>query len=53
MKKGVSPVTLQGLLKMMYKFEETGYFDMQSGRGRKRINSTVVEEEELESNAFF
>ena len=29
---------------MIQKFEETGSFDVQSGRGGKRIDSTVVEE---------
>ncbi|GBL98473.1 hypothetical protein AVEN_257882-1 [Araneus ventricosus] len=44
MKKGVGPMTVQGLLKMIQKFEKTGSFSVQSGRGRKRIDSTVVEE---------
>ena len=44
MKKGVSPVTVQGLLKMIKKFEKTGVFDVQSVRGKKRIDSTEVEE---------
>ncbi|GBN58893.1 hypothetical protein AVEN_84747-1 [Araneus ventricosus] len=38
------PMTVQGLLKMIQKFEKTGSFSVQSGRGRKRIDSTVVEE---------
>ncbi|GBN75379.1 hypothetical protein AVEN_8064-1 [Araneus ventricosus] len=37
-------MTVQGLLKMIQKFEKTGSFAVQSGRGRKRIDSTVVEE---------
>ncbi|GBM61042.1 hypothetical protein AVEN_264371-1 [Araneus ventricosus] len=44
MKKGVGPITVQGLLKMIQKFEKTSSFAVQSGRGRKRIDSTVVEE---------
>ncbi|GBN95310.1 hypothetical protein AVEN_75324-1 [Araneus ventricosus] len=44
MKKGVGPMTVQGLLKMIQKFEKTCSFTVQSGRGRKRIDSTVVEE---------
>ena len=37
-------MTAQGLLKLIQKFEKTGSFDVQSDRGRKRIDSTVVEE---------
>ncbi|GBM66464.1 hypothetical protein AVEN_146292-1 [Araneus ventricosus] len=44
MKKGVGPMTVQGLLKMIQKFEKTGSFAVRPGRGRKRIDSTVVEE---------
>ncbi|CAL1272472.1 unnamed protein product [Larinioides sclopetarius] len=44
MKKGVGPMTMQGLLKLIQKFEKTGSFAVQSGRGRKRIDSMVVEE---------
>ncbi|GBM47056.1 hypothetical protein AVEN_179784-1 [Araneus ventricosus] len=44
MKKGVGPMIVQGLLKMIQKFEKTGFFAVQSGRGRKKIDSTVVEE---------
>ena len=39
MKKGVVPMTVEGLLKMIQTIEKTGSFDMQSGRGRKRIDS--------------
>ena len=42
MKKG-SPMTVQGLVKMIKKFEMTGFFDMQSGRGKKRIDLTITE----------
>ena len=45
LKKGVGPTTVQVLSKMIQKLEKTGSFDVQSGRGRKRIDSTVVEEE--------
>ncbi|MBJ5486920.1 hypothetical protein JGG36_24350, partial [Salmonella enterica subsp. enterica serovar Meleagridis] len=44
MKKGVGPMTAVGLEKMIQKFEKTGSFDVQSGRGRKRLDSTVVDE---------
>ncbi|GFV78179.1 hypothetical protein TNCV_1036471 [Trichonephila clavipes] len=46
MKKGVGPMTAQSLEKNIRKFEreEAGSFHVQSGRGRKRVNSTVVEE---------
>ena len=37
-------MTVQGLLKMIQKFKKASSFDMQSGRERKRIYSTVVEE---------
>ena len=43
MKNGIGPMTVQGLLKMIQKFENTGSFHVQSGRGRKRIDLTVVE----------
>ena len=43
MKKGVGPMTVQCLLKIIQKFEKTGSFDVQSSKGRKRIDSTVVE----------
>ncbi|GFW68136.1 uncharacterized protein TNCV_1880181 [Trichonephila clavipes] len=42
-KKGVGPMTAQDLEKMIQNFEETGSFHAQSGRARKRVNSTVVE----------
>ena len=32
------------MLKIIQKFEEIGSFDVQSGRRRKRIDSTVTEE---------
>ena len=44
MKKAVSPMTVQSLLNEIQKFEKSGSFDVQSSRGRKRIDSTVVEE---------
>ena len=44
MKKGIGPINVQGLLKIIQKFEKTGSFDMQSHRRRKRINLTVIEE---------
>lgn len=44
LKKGAGPMTVRGLVKMMKKFESTGSFDVQSGRGRKRCDSAVVEE---------
>ena len=44
MKKSYGPMTVQGLLKVIQKFKKTGSFNEQSGRGRKRIDSTVVEE---------
>ena len=44
MKNDVDPMTVQGLLKMIQKYEKTDSFDVQSDRLRKRINSTVVEE---------
>ena len=37
MKKGVGPMIVQGLLEMTQKFEKTGSFDVQSGRGRKKL----------------
>ena len=37
-------MTVKVLLKMIQKFENAGSFDVQSGRERKRIDSTVVEE---------
>ena len=37
-------MTVQGLLKMIQKFRKTGSFDVQSGTGMKRIDSTVVED---------
>ena len=37
-------MTVEGLLKMIQKLQKTGPFDMLSGRGRKRIDLTVVEE---------
>ena len=42
--KGVGPMTVQSLLKIIQKFEKTGSFDLQSGRGREKIDSTVDEE---------
>ena len=44
MKKGVGPITVQGLLKMIQKFKKIGSFHVQYGRGRKKIDSMVVEE---------
>ncbi|GFW96243.1 uncharacterized protein TNCV_572141 [Trichonephila clavipes] len=44
MKKGIGPMTAQGLEKIIQKFEETGSFHELSGRERKKVNSTVVEE---------
>ena len=44
MKKHVGNMIAQGLLKILQKFEKTCSFDIQSGRGRKRIGSTVFEE---------
>ncbi|GFX93992.1 DUF4817 domain-containing protein [Trichonephila clavipes] len=44
MKNGVGSLAAQGLEKMIQKFEETGSFHVQSGRRRKRFNSTVVED---------
>ncbi|XP_049803118.1 uncharacterized protein LOC126237248 isoform X2 [Schistocerca nitens] len=41
--KGVGPMTAVGLEKMIRKFEKTGSFGVQPGRGRKRIDSTLVE----------
>ena len=38
-------MTVQGLLKIIQKFEKTGSFDVRSGRGRKIIDLMVVEEE--------
>ena len=35
---------MQGLLKMIQKFQKTASFDVQSGKGRKVIDSTVFEE---------
>ena len=43
MKKGVCTITVQVLLKMIQKFEKTGSFDVQSGRRRKRFDSSVDE----------
>ena len=43
-KKGVGPMTVQGLLKIIQKFEKTSSFDEQSFRGRKRIDLVVVED---------
>ena len=37
-------MTVQDLLKVIQKFEKTGSCDVQSGRGRKIIDSTVVKE---------
>ena len=45
MKKDVNSMTVQGLLKMFQKFGKTGSFDVQSGRGKKGIDSGVNEEE--------
>ena len=42
-KKGIGRMTVQGLFKMIQKFEKTGYFDVQSRRGEKKIDSMVVE----------
>ena len=44
MEKGVDPMTLHGLFKIIQEFEKRGPFDVQSGSGKKIINSTVVEE---------
>ena len=44
MKKGVDPMTVQYMLKMIQKLNKTGSFDVQSGRGRKRFDWTIVEE---------
>ena len=44
MKKGFDLMTVQSLLKMIQKFEKESSFVVQSGRGRKIIHSTVVEE---------
>ncbi|GFX41489.1 DUF4817 domain-containing protein [Trichonephila clavipes] len=44
MKKDVGPMTTQGLEKRIQKFEEMDPFHVQSGRGRKRVQSMVVEE---------
>ncbi|GFT22302.1 uncharacterized protein TNCV_3273011 [Trichonephila clavipes] len=44
MKEGVGLMTAQGLKKIIQKFGETSSLYVQSGRGRKRVNSTVVEE---------
>ena len=44
MKKGVCPMTVQDLLKIIQKFKKTFSLFVQSGRERKRIDSTVVEE---------
>ena len=38
-------MTVQSLLKIIQEFEKTSSFDVQSSRGRKRIDSTIVEEE--------
>ena len=37
-------MTVQGLLKMIQKSKKTCFYDVQSGRGTKRIDSMVVEE---------
>ena len=37
-------MTVEGLLKMIQKFEKTGYLDVQSGRMTKRIDLTIVEQ---------
>ncbi|GFX43734.1 DUF4817 domain-containing protein [Trichonephila clavipes] len=44
MKKGVGPMTVQVLKKLIQKFEETSSFYVQSGRGKKKVNSTLTEE---------
>ncbi|GFV95406.1 uncharacterized protein TNCV_4574081 [Trichonephila clavipes] len=44
MKKCFGSMNAQGLEKIIRKFEDTGAFYVQSGRGRKRVNSTGVEE---------
>ncbi|PRD30615.1 UNVERIFIED_CONTAM: hypothetical protein NCL1_25885 [Trichonephila clavipes] len=44
MKKSTGPMIAFGLEKVIQKFENTGSFHLQSDRGRKRVNSTVVEE---------
>ena len=41
---------MQGLLKMIRKFEKTSYFKAQSRRGRKRIVEEVVTAVQEESN---
>ena len=42
--KGIALMDVHGLLKMIPKFERTVSFDVQSGTGRKRIDSTIAEE---------
>ena len=37
-------MAVQGLLKMIQKFEKTGSFDVQSARERKRIDSKIDQE---------
>ena len=37
-------MSVMGVKQMMQKFETTGSFDVQPGRGRKQVHSTVVEE---------
>ncbi len=45
MKKGCGPISAKGLKNMIQKFEETGSFEVKSGRGRKSIASTSVVED--------
>ena len=44
MKKGVNLTTMQSLLKIIQKFKKMASFDVQSGKGWKGIDLTVVEE---------
>ena len=44
MKKSAGPMTMQSLLIMIQIFEMTDSFHVQSGRGKKRIYSMVVDE---------
>jgi hypothetical protein len=41
--KRKGPLTVKGLRKMVAKFEETGSFNIRSGRGRKSVSAEVVE----------
>ena len=44
MKKVCGLMFAKGLIKTIKKFEETGSFEVKSGRGRKLISSTSVED---------